>query len=103
MAMSVLALTSSSCPLRASSLSSGWSFTRGDPARAAEPDFDSTGWRVVDIPHDWSAEDLPPRDADDSTPVLAVRAGSWRFAQLLGNASFAAPTFGIHAGALTLD
>ncbi len=34
----------------------GWSFTTGDPAGAEQPDFDDTGWRQVDLPHDWSIE-----------------------------------------------
>jgi len=34
----------------------GWRFTRGDPAGADAPGFDDTGWRAVDLPHDWSIE-----------------------------------------------
>ena len=34
----------------------GWSFTTGDPAGAEQPGFDDTGWRSVDLPHDWSIE-----------------------------------------------
>jgi beta-galactosidase len=34
----------------------GWKFTRGDAAGAEEPRFDDTGWRPVDLPHDWSIE-----------------------------------------------
>ena len=69
-----------------------WRFHRGDGA-FADPVFDDSQWRTVDVPHDWSSEDLPPRSKDRSTPVLAVRDGLWRFAPLVGNASFAAPSF----------
>jgi beta-galactosidase len=34
----------------------GWSFTRGDPAGAEEVTFDDSGWRSLDLPHDWSIE-----------------------------------------------
>jgi hypothetical protein len=32
----------------------GWRFTPGDPERAQEPDFDTSRWQAVDLPHDWS-------------------------------------------------
>jgi beta-galactosidase len=37
-----------------------WKFFRGDVAGAELPDFDDYSWRVLDLPHDWSIEDLPP-------------------------------------------
>ncbi|MCK5489799.1 MAG: DUF4982 domain-containing protein, partial [Gemmatimonadetes bacterium] len=33
-----------------------WTFTTGDPAGAEAAAFDDTGWRSVDLPHDWSIE-----------------------------------------------
>jgi hypothetical protein len=36
-----------------------WKFYRGDVAGAELPDFDDYSWRVLDLPHDWSIEDLP--------------------------------------------
>jgi len=33
-----------------------WRFSRGDFASAAMPAFDDSGWRRVELPHDWSAE-----------------------------------------------
>ena len=33
-----------------------WSFALGDVEGAAEPGFDDGGWRVLDLPHDWSIE-----------------------------------------------
>jgi len=37
----------------------GWRFHRGGAQRAEQPEFDDSRWRVVDLPHDWSIEDLP--------------------------------------------
>lgn len=38
------------------SMDLNWAFTRGDPAGAQSPVFDDSGWRVLDVPHDWSIE-----------------------------------------------
>jgi beta-galactosidase len=34
----------------------GWMFTRGDVTGAEAPGFDDSGWRSLDLPHDWSIE-----------------------------------------------
>jgi beta-galactosidase len=47
------------------SLDLNWSFTKGDPAGAETPGFDDTGWRAVDVPHDWSIEG--PYDRTNAT------------------------------------
>jgi beta-galactosidase len=36
-----------------------WRFHKGGAQGAEIPSFDDSKWRVVDIPHDWSIEDLP--------------------------------------------
>lgn len=56
---------------------SDWRFWRGDVPDAQQPKFDDSSWRVLDLPHDWSIEDLPP--AGDHTPELQVVKGTWRF------------------------
>lgn len=43
------------------SFDSGWLFYRGDAAGAEKPDFGDVSWRALDLPHDWSIEDLPSR------------------------------------------
>ena len=43
-------------PRQRLSMDLNWSFTRGDPAGAQGPAFDDSGWRVLDVPHDWSIE-----------------------------------------------
>ncbi|MGH7995137.1 MAG: glycoside hydrolase family 2 TIM barrel-domain containing protein [Opitutaceae bacterium] len=35
-------------------LDNGWKFTRGDPPGAQAPSFDTSGWKEVNVPHDWS-------------------------------------------------
>lgn len=41
----------------------GWKFHRGGAQGAENPSFDDSGWRIVDLPHDWSIEDLPGTDS----------------------------------------
>jgi beta-galactosidase len=45
---------------RDQSFDGGWRFFRGDAPGAELPGFDDTAWRRLDLPHDWSIEDLPP-------------------------------------------
>ncbi len=37
----------------------GWHFLRGDAPGAEAPGYDDHHWRQVNLPHDWSVEDLP--------------------------------------------
>ena len=37
----------------------GWRFNRGDAPGAELPIFNDAVWRMLDVPHDWSIEDLP--------------------------------------------
>src|SRR5258708_28836530 len=34
----------------------GWKFFLGDDSVAKAPGFNDAGWRMVDLPHDWSIE-----------------------------------------------
>jgi beta-galactosidase len=36
-----------------------WHFHRDDAPGAEAPAFDDSAWRTLDVPHDWSIEDLP--------------------------------------------
>ena len=55
-----------------------WRFLRGDAPGAEAPGFDDAAWGALDLPHDWSIEDLPPSEKP-SVPELVLAAGSWRF------------------------
>ena len=37
----------------------GWTFFRGDQSGAEAAAYDDSAWRILDLPHDWSIEDLP--------------------------------------------
>jgi beta-galactosidase len=44
---------------RTTSFDQGWRFIKENPSSAENPAFDDSKWRIVDLPHDWSIEDLP--------------------------------------------
>ena len=43
-----------------------WRFTKGDPPAAEQASFDDSGWRELDLPHDWSIEGPYDEDAPTS-------------------------------------
>jgi beta-galactosidase len=47
-----------------SSFDEGWRFIKDNPQGAENPAFDDSGWRKLDVPHDWSIEDLPNQNGD---------------------------------------
>ncbi len=54
-----------------------WRFLRGDAPGAEQPAFDDSSWRALDVPHDWSIEDLPAKAAD--VPEFEAVTGRWLF------------------------
>ncbi|MBX5438067.1 MAG: glycoside hydrolase family 2, partial [Thermoflavifilum sp.] len=55
---------------------SDWRFHRGGAQGAQEPDFDDHSWRKLDLPHDWSIEDLPGKSSPfDSNAATQVSGG----------------------------
>ena len=59
--------------LREQSFDEEWLFYRGDIVEGERSDLDDTQWRQVNLPHDWSIEDIPgtnsPFTADAVTEV----------------------------------
>jgi beta-galactosidase len=64
-------------PLRDQSFDTDWRFQRGDAPGAEQPAFVDADWRTLDVPHDWSIEDLPPKPTPG--PELEATTGLWRF------------------------
>ncbi len=44
------------------SFNDGWKFMRSDVENAQVSEFDDSAWRTVDLPHDFSIEDLPEKE-----------------------------------------
>jgi beta-galactosidase len=54
----------------------GWLFQRGGAQGAEAADFDDKGWRRLDLPHDWSVEDLPGKGTPfDPLAISQVQGG----------------------------
>lgn len=49
---------------RKQNFDTGWRFFRGDGSGFGAPGFDDSAWREVDLPHDWSIENVPPASVD---------------------------------------
>ena len=54
----------------------GWRFLRGDAEHAEMVDFDDSSWRMLNLPHDWSIEDIPGTDSPfDPDAIGGIDAG----------------------------
>ena len=53
---------------RETSFDSDWRFLRADATAAETPGFDDSAWRMLDLPHDWSIEDLPSTNGAPPSP-----------------------------------
>ncbi len=57
-------------------LDNGWLFYVGDPADAQSATFADTGWRTLNVPHDWSIEGAtPPSNPFSSSAATTGRGG----------------------------
>lgn len=54
-----------------------WLFYRGAAQAAEDIAFDDTGWRMLDLPHDWSIEDLPGTTSPFNPGALSQVSGGF--------------------------
>jgi len=47
---------------RETNFNAEWKFIRADVSGAEQPGFDDSDWRLLDLPHDYSIEDLPVKE-----------------------------------------
>jgi beta-galactosidase len=55
----------------------GWRFYLGGAQGAENPSFDDSNWRKIDLPHDWSIEDLPGTDSPFSINAISQVSGGF--------------------------
>lgn len=73
---------------------SGWKFNRGDVSGAEMASFDDSHWRVLDLPHDWSIEDLPAAEGKKQIgPFSEDSPGKGATAHVLGGIGWYRKTF----------
>ena len=57
------------------SFDADWRFFWGDAPGAEDSAFNDSAWRTLDLPHDWSLEDLPPAVANGASSALPAPSG----------------------------
>ena len=72
---------------RDQSFDAGWRFLRADASGAESPSFDDSAWRTLDVPHDWSIEDLPAADASAPDQSATNRVGPFDRSQSKGGSA----------------
>ena len=61
--MSLCCLSIEAQETRSVLFDSNWRFQKGHPVNAESAEYDDSDWRRLDLPHDWSIEDLPASQA----------------------------------------
>ena len=57
-------------------LDENWKFNLGDPDGAEAPGYNDSSWRILDLPHDWSIEDILGTDSPiDSSAIGGISTG----------------------------
>lgn len=64
-----------SSPRERQDFNAGWCFRLGDDPQAAQPGFDDSGWRQLDLPHDWAIEGDFSQDNPSGTGGGALPGG----------------------------
>ena len=81
---------------RTSTFDLGWSFIKDNPVGAEEPVFNDAEWRKVDLPHDWSIEDLPNQHEDSIIgPFTKASIGKMSTGYTVGGTSWYRKSFTI--------
>lgn len=76
-----------------------WKFYKGDAAGAETPEFDDKSWRTVDLPHDWSIENLPNQTPGEIIgPFSKQSPGATSTGYTLGGTAWYRKTFVLRTG-----
>lgn len=78
-AIGFISCNEKSDPSRTRLFDDNWLFHSGDIRNGEHPTLDDSIWRKLDLPHDWTIEDIPGTDSPfDSTVVNGVASGFTR-------------------------
>ena len=74
---------------RETNFNAGWKFIRADVENAEQPAFDDAAWRTLDLPHDYSIEDLPEKEGVKQIgPFSEESAGGASTAHVVGGTAW---------------
>jgi len=77
------------------SFDENWRFIKDNPEGAENPAFDDSGWRSLDLPHDWSIEDLPNQSDSVIGPFSKASIGKMGTGYTIGGTAWYRKTFTI--------
>ncbi len=63
--------------IRRKNFNAQWKFQYGDTTDASRPEFDDSGWRMLDLPHDWSVEMPFSREIGTTSNGQTVGGTGW--------------------------
>jgi len=69
--LSLIQVTAQSLTSRENLFDFGWRFHAGGAQGAENPAFEDSQWRKIDLPHDWSVEDLPGTNSPFSINAIS--------------------------------
>ncbi len=72
---------------RRTSFNSGWRFLKADSENAAQPAFDDSSWRKLDLPHDWAIEGPFDVSYSSETGGLPISGVGWYRKHFTGGAA----------------
>jgi len=82
---------------RTTSFDKGWRFIKDNPSGAEAVAFDDSKWRTLDLPHDWSIEDLPNQIKDSIIgPFSKASIGKMGTGYTIGGTAWYRKTFTIN-------
>jgi len=83
---------------RTQTFDEGWRFLKDNPTGAENPAFDDSEWRMIDLPHDWSIEDLPAGQAEESVigPFTKASIGKMGSGYTVGGTAWYRKTFTVN-------
>ncbi len=76
LALSIISATGSYAR-EATTLQTGWKFSKGSFENASLPNFDDSKWQTVSVPHDWAISGPVMIDGDGNTGKLPWRGEGW--------------------------
>jgi beta-galactosidase len=82
--LTILALGNTNAQRIHTLFDASWKFHRGDASNAENVNFNDQSWRALDLPHDWSIEDLPNQSDSVIGPFSIKSVGATATAYTVG-------------------
>src|SRR6266545_4037589 len=67
---------------------SSWKFFRGEVSNGEKQNINDNNWRTVELPHDWSIEDLPNQSDSVIGPFTTKSIGATSTGYVVGGAAW---------------